>query len=508
MTEYDKSARILIVDDDHGFQRALKRRLEGFGYRVDTADSCKLAMGRVNEVSYALGLVDLVMEDFRGNVSKNAGIELCQEINSFYPEIPIIIVTSYPDYKTARMKGTYGIVDYLTKESKELDSLAEKISSNIKRNQSLRIEEPKGQIELHEDEIEILQKLFLKSIEVRIDEFGRRPRGVRLYKVDSYESPGIWIVPLMVKFAWRDAIIQEFTRFNRYVKHKIPESRYPEIVGTAFAGRRGGMACSFVGNFEASHTFSFAEYYHKHSPDEIEKVVGRIFTDLFKIWHENKGNKQPVNLFDEYEDLLFETQKIKSATNRNFKGIGDQPTISAPFLAKEFSNPVLRFQALPKKYDVRTYICTVHGDLNGGNILIDQSENLWLIDFERTAFGHVVRDHAELEVSVKYDVLQEITPHELAMIEKEALMVPNLSASLLGEGTTEKVQKALRAIEAIRKQAEIALAPTGYLKEYFISLLYHTLNLLRFENRVYSKDKKMVMLYAAHLLLERIEGDL
>lgn len=501
------AARILVVDNDEAFRAALCDQLEELGYKVDSADGCMSAKERLLASSYTLALVDLQMENFKGDVSDDAGVELAKYIHDNFPDLPVIIITSIPGYTTARMVGRLGIADYLAKET-ELVNIGEKIAKNIKRNLSLRVERPPGQAELSEEEKEIIQKLFLNSTAVRVHDFGRGARGVRLYRVDSRDADGTWIIPLMVKIAWRDSIIEELTRFERYAKHKIPNSRYPEIVATAFAGRRGGMACAFVGGFDFSSTATLREYYSLHTTVEVQRLIERIFTELFRIWHENKGSKEPINLFDEYEGVIFEQSKIESAVSTHLKGLCDLQKAHVTYLGREFANPIVGLRNLRKSYYVRTYLSTVHGDLNGGNVLIDQSNNLWLIDFERTCRSHIVKDYSELEVALKYQLLEDLSLQEIAELEEELAAAPSLTAHLRLPGAAEGVQKALRVVRTIRHQAEVALAPSANPTEYFVALLYYTLNCLRFPNDEISVEKKGVVLYAASLMLQRIESQL
>jgi len=505
MTEIT-AANILVVDDEDSFRLQMSDHLRKLGYRVDSAESCRSAKERLLDSSYALVLVDLHMEDFDGKVRADAGVDLVKYIHSNYPDVPVIIITSKPAYDTFRLKGKLGVVDYLDKSPAELADLGGKIAKNIRRNLALKIETPLGQSELNDDDREILQKLFLDSTTVRVHEFIQGARGVRLYRVDSRDADGIWIVPLIVKIGWRDAIMEELARFERYVKHRIPSSRYPEIVSTAFARRHAGIAYTFVGGFDFSGTVTLRDYYRRHSTAEVQRVFERIFPELFRIWHESKGGKQPINLFEEYEGVLFDQGKLESAVSTYLKGLCGGEIVRFPELGREFPNPILRWRSLKKSYDVRTYLSTIHGDLNGGNVLVDEGGNLWLIDFERTCRSHIVKDHAELEVAVKYDLLEGASIQELAELEKELVFAPSLTAPIRLRGASENIQKALRVVRTIRSQAEVALAPSADPKEYFIALLYYTLNCLRFSNRDISTDKKKVLLYATNMILERLEN--
>ena len=48
------------------------------------------------------------------------------------------------------------------------------------------------------------------------------------------------------------------------------------------------------------------------------------------------------------------------------------------------------------------YISWLHGDLNGANIIIDESQNVWLIDFFHTHRGHALKDLIKLENDILY----------------------------------------------------------------------------------------------------------
>ena len=47
-----------------------------------------------------------------------------------------------------------------------------------------------------------------------------------------------------------------------------------------------------------------------------------------------------------------------------------------------------------------TTVCITHGDLHGGNLLVDQHDTAWVIDFERSGEGHILQDFVELETDM------------------------------------------------------------------------------------------------------------
>src|SRR5205085_3563146 len=46
-----------------------------------------------------------------------------------------------------------------------------------------------------------------------------------------------------------------------------------------------------------------------------------------------------------------------------------------------------------------------HGDMHSGNILISKLGRTWLIDFYKTGWGPALRDFAELESNIRYDLV-------------------------------------------------------------------------------------------------------
>jgi protein-tyrosine phosphatase len=83
------------------------------------------------------------------------------------------------------------------------------------------------------------------------------------------------------------------------------------------------------------------------------------------------------------------------------------------------------------------YVSYVHGDLNGRNIILDHSFNVWLIDFEYTERTHILKDIAKIE----NDLLYEYTQIESEEMLKEAFIITRqlLKVRDLAEQLPEKL---------------------------------------------------------------------
>ena len=117
-------SKILIVDDDPDLIKLLTFRLQGAGYRVESADSAERALAKLS-----ISIPHLVITDLR--MGGMDGMALFQNIRKTHPALPVIILTAHgtiPDAVAATQRGVFG---YLTKpfDSKELLSQVEKALS-------------------------------------------------------------------------------------------------------------------------------------------------------------------------------------------------------------------------------------------------------------------------------------------------------------------------------------------------------------------------------------------
>jgi len=99
---------VLVVDDDNAHRTMLRTLLSGWGYEITEADDGDTAIEKAREQPFDLILVDIRM-------IRVSGIEALEEIKSFNPAIPVIIMTAYSSVETAVDALKKGAYDYLTK---------------------------------------------------------------------------------------------------------------------------------------------------------------------------------------------------------------------------------------------------------------------------------------------------------------------------------------------------------------------------------------------------------
>jgi two-component system KDP operon response regulator KdpE len=101
------SARVLVVDDEPQFLRALVTNLRGAGYEVDTAVTAAEALTAAGLNPPDAFILDLLLPD-------GTGVEVCRELRT-WTDAPIVLVSAVgeEDEKIAALDA--GADDYVTK---------------------------------------------------------------------------------------------------------------------------------------------------------------------------------------------------------------------------------------------------------------------------------------------------------------------------------------------------------------------------------------------------------
>ena len=100
--------RILIVDDDAGARLALTDLLASEGYQVDTAPDGQVALDRLVELPPDVIVTDLDMPVMNG-------LQLLGELRGRGQDVPVIVVTSATEIRSAVEAMRAGATDYITK---------------------------------------------------------------------------------------------------------------------------------------------------------------------------------------------------------------------------------------------------------------------------------------------------------------------------------------------------------------------------------------------------------
>jgi two-component system KDP operon response regulator KdpE len=123
-------ARILVVDDDPGILRAVRRSLEGQGYDVATADCGREAIEAASHFRPEIILLDLVLPDV-------SGIEVCVAVRT-ESDVPIIVLSAVGDDVQKVEALDRGADDYLTKPF-SMEELLARIRVALRRRSKMSV---------------------------------------------------------------------------------------------------------------------------------------------------------------------------------------------------------------------------------------------------------------------------------------------------------------------------------------------------------------------------------
>lgn len=101
-------AAILLIEDDLTFSRILEGFLTKNNYSVTVAHKGKAGLHVFNEKKFDFVLLDYRLPDM-------TGMEILTAIKSASPEVPVLIMTSFSDIRTAVKAIKAGALEYITK---------------------------------------------------------------------------------------------------------------------------------------------------------------------------------------------------------------------------------------------------------------------------------------------------------------------------------------------------------------------------------------------------------
>jgi len=281
---------------------------------------------------------------------------------------------------------------------------------------------------------------------------------------NSVDMHGHEQVPHVVKIGPQALIGQERTAFERI--EAVLGNSAPHIADFADLEDRGAIKYRYAA-MGSGNSRSFQSLYESGLTDtQVDHILNAIFNEqLGRFYRARKA--ESCDLFQYYE---FEPKWAASVANKvaqvlNTANNPDSPrnedasfisfpgNIRLPHIAR-FYDQVL--PELPRTYRSH-YFSYVHGDLNGSNIIIDPSHNVWLIDFFHTHRGHVLKDLIKLENDLLFiftkihneaDLIQaQKFSEQLIAVQDLAIPLPELDATI----DHVELQRAHRTLKILRR---------------------------------------------------------
>jgi DNA-binding response OmpR family regulator len=219
----ERSARILLVDDEHSVQTLLTYPLTKDGYDVVSARDGREALDR-----FAEGRFDLVVLDIM--LPKLDGIEVCRRMRS-RSQVPIIMLTAKDDETDKVLGLEIGADDYITKPF-SVAEFRSRVKAALRRSQMVQSASASEAIEVGELHIDFDRR----TVSARGD-------AVRLTYVEFEllaalaSAPGrVMTREMLLEQVWGDSAYRDPRTIDVHIRHlreKIEvESREPEYLLT------------------------------------------------------------------------------------------------------------------------------------------------------------------------------------------------------------------------------------------------------------------------------------
>lgn len=116
--------KVLLVDDEKAFIKALAERLEVRDFNTETALDGYEAISKIKEENFDVVVLDVLMPGMNG-------IETLKEIKNLRPLVKVIMLTGHATVETAIEGMKAGAYDYLMKPT-DTNELVDKITKAYK----------------------------------------------------------------------------------------------------------------------------------------------------------------------------------------------------------------------------------------------------------------------------------------------------------------------------------------------------------------------------------------
>lgn len=240
--------------------------------------------------------------------------------------------------------------------------------------------------------------------------------------------------PAFVKFASVDQIEAENDNYQRYIWQQLPAARHSQLQACESVGFVGGIRYGFLGT-DTDGLRTLGNRLEEMSDAEINRCLRIFFEETWAAKYRSQ-KLSSKSLFGAYLDVWGEKwlERLQAFPIQADK-IVFQLT---PSTSTELPNPILwllsRVDAAHHYAEDATsalvhHLAVTHGDLHCHNIFVDRHGEPWIIDYERTGEGPVLRDFVEMEVDL---ILQHLNTHAVDSLDLHRFFLALLSPAQVG----------------------------------------------------------------------------
>lgn len=351
----------------------------------------------------------------------------------------------------------------------------------------------------------IIRKIYTDSAKVELNQL-QGGFTSKTYQVTSYNLQGRKQLPTVLKIGSQQNTKNEVNAYQKYVQ-KFILNNSTAIMGTAYVGKWGGLRYNFLGITGKNSKLRWltADYQQK-TAEQLYPIFDRVFTDILKPWYGQPKWVQikpyelhdPRNLFSGL--LQSATEFLPETMNQPQLEIFGR-TVVNPYYFLQHQFPKL------KNRSYQWYQGINHRDLNMQNILLDEKDNIYVIDFSETGITNITADFGRLEPIFKFEMinldrsekLQQLLDLEETLIATNSIsQLPPLPANV----TEPKIIKTYKMIKKVREYADRVTLFENDIVPYLLAILEWTLPVVCYVNA--DQKQKQAAIYSAGLICQKL----
>lgn len=354
----------------------------------------------------------------------------------------------------------------------------------------------------------LIRKLYTDSSKIAIKPL-HGGFSAQTYQIISFDEEGRKLRPTVLKIAKRDIIARESERCKTFALPYIFNNS-AVVLGAVFTGEWGALRYNFVGiGGEETQLQWLANYFEEHASHELEPLLDKIFLQILKPWYGQTVIKN-LFLFKEHDPTFTFFGHIYHVASEVWNITADDQYMHIN--EKEYLNPYWYLKHVYNKhrnysFSYPTAIC--HGDLNLQNILLDESMNVYLIDFSETRPRAAIADFARIEAIMMIDRADVEDTSNWATYAnfleefygKEILSLETLPAAEWIGNDNEGFRKQMFVTRKMRHYAKLTVPNHSMIFPYYIALLEWILPVICY---TISLPRRRMATVAASIICQRL----
>lgn len=300
------------------------------------------------------------------------------------------------------------------------------------------------------------------------------------FRAVAYDHDGRRTLPSVVKIG-PVALTRREQQANREFVSRFILNNGTSVLGDAQQGDWAGLRYNFLGvNGPESRLVWLYDQYLQRPVADVLALFEQLFTRVLKPWYAQPRWEQ-IALYREHTPLRLFPSVIETA--EDVLGVSaDAKEFDCPELGVALPNPFwfLKYEYPKRAAESRLwYTAVTHGDLNLRNVLVDERDNLYVIDFSETRPRNAVSDFARLEPVLKFEMTRiesDDDVRHLVAFEEGLTSVSSLDEAppFRYHGDDPLVPRAHAAITLLRRYADRATLFELDIVPYWLAMLEWT----------------------------------